>query len=327
MKVVASAPAKVILFGEHSVVYGYPAIATAINLRAHVTAAFNESKDLEVISKNYNVKESIPIEKLSDLERMNLKFLSVYTAIKKTIEELALPLENGISIIIDSEIPPSAGLGSSAAVSVATVYALSHLFNKNISLEKVSAIAYEAEKVVHGTPSGIDNTISTFGGMIYYKKGISLKRIVSDIEIPLVIGNTGIPRSTKDLVMKVRTLREKYPELIDSIFEAMGQIAELALDRIANKDILGIGQLMIINQGLLESLGVSHIKLSLFIHEALANGALGAKLTGAGGGGCMIAIVEKEFQKRVANAIRNVGGKPIITSTSNLGVSVSRLDE
>ena len=296
-------------------------------MRAHVTAAFNESKNLEVISKNYNVKESIPIEKLSDLERMNLKFLSVYTAIKKTIEELALPLENGISIIINSEIPPSAGLGSSAAVSVATVYALSHLFDKNITIEKVSAIAYEAEKVVHGTPSGIDNTISTFGGMIYYKKGISLKRIVSDIEIPLVIGNTGIPRSTKDLVMKVRTLREKYPELIDSIFEAMGQIAELALDRIANKDILGIGQLMIINQGLLESLGVSHIKLSLFIHEALANGALGAKLTGAGGGGCMIAIVEKEFQKRVANAIRNVGGEPIITSTSNLGVSVSKLDE
>ena len=331
MKVISSAPAKIILFGEHSVVYGYPSIAVAIDMRAKVLAEFNNESVLSIYSETFNKTEKIALEKFQKISEENLTknftFAPLFVAIKRVISHLNYELKRGLSLKIYSEVPPSAGLGSSAAVNVATTASVYTLLSEvKPEVPVISSLAYEAEKIVHGTPSGIDNTISSYGGMIYYEKGKSIKSLPLTYELPLIVGNTKIPRSTRDLVMRVRKLYTQFPDIVETIFSAIGRVTKLALNALNSKDIAGLGQLMTINHGLLESLNVSNYKLASFVHAAISNGALGAKLTGAGGGGCMVALVSEETQERVASAIKDLGGETYFTYTTNKGVSIKISD-
>ncbi|MGQ4833151.1 MAG: mevalonate kinase [Candidatus Asgardarchaeia archaeon] len=332
MKVISSAPAKIILFGEHSVVYGYPAIAVAIDMRVKVVATFEKEPLISVFSESFKKTEKMDLQKFHRISIDELTkrftFAPIFVAIKNVVSHLNYDLERGLSLKIYSDVPPSAGLGSSAAVNVATTASVYTLLSESKpDLSITSSLSYEAEKVVHGTPSGIDNTISSYGGMIYYEKGKPIKSLPLNINLPLVVGNTKIPRSTRDLVMRVKKLHEKFPELVDSIFSAIGKVATLALKSLQDARLQQLGALMTINHGLLESLGVSNHKLSSFVHTAISNGALGAKLTGAGGGGCMIALVPEEKQRDVAAAIQKLGGDSYITHTTNTGVSITISNE
>ncbi|MHA2092504.1 MAG: mevalonate kinase [Candidatus Kariarchaeaceae archaeon] len=286
-----SAPGKVILAGEHSVVHGTAAIAASLGLRCSVEA---EEGDVGIAIEAVDIDETFhySIEDLKQLsnnstvhERLDSIALSGLKALTKESPRLQLK--------ISSQIPISAGLGSSAAVAVATVAAVWDLYGYPMSLPKISQIAYESEKITHGTPSGIDNSIATYGGILMFKQGeITTSGLKQNI--PLLIGNTLVHRDTKKIVSKVSSLKNSYPSLVEPIIASM------------------------------DALGVNHPALSKLIWTARDAGALGAKLTGAGGGGCMIALASSTKALHVIAQQLQRDFQIIPTELSPVGVRVGK---
>ncbi|MHA1409411.1 MAG: mevalonate kinase [Candidatus Odinarchaeia archaeon] len=317
-KVIASAPGKCILTGEHSVVYGSPALVVALNMRAFVEVKFNNKNKLIIETKQYDRKVSLPLD-ITNLNEIDEVIRPVYLSTIKTMN--FLESKKGITLIVDSQIPPSSGLGSSAAVSVATIKAVSAILDSELEENHIFNISYESEKVVHGTPSGIDNAVSVKGGAIIYQNG-KVTKINSTIDLPLVIGNTLKTRNTGVLVGKVRDNYNKYPRIYRKIIDTIGEITLEAKKCIENNDIIRLGELMNINQELLSTMGVSTKELELLINTAKASGAYGAKLTGAGGGGCMVAVCDIAQRNHIAKKIKEAGGAAYITKISLEGVRI-----
>jgi mevalonate kinase len=289
----ASAPGKVILAGEHSVVYGYPAIAVSIGLRCYVEIT-DIQEGIRIHAEDLEVSHHYLMQDLLDITQgkvINPKLDNIALWIKQSLSE-----SPNVSLKIRSEIPISAGLGSSAAVAVATVAAIADLHDQQLSSDEISRLAFEAEKINHGTPSGIDNSIATYGGLLKFQGGkINRKKI--DNPIPLIIGNTQIPRDTKHLVSKVASLKDYNPPIMDGILQAIGKLTEDVENCMKSNDLNMLGSLFNMNQGLLDAIGVGHPSISEVIWKMREHGALGAKLTGAGGGGCVIALA-KDFNSR-----------------------------
>jgi len=324
MGVVASAPAKIILFGEHFVVYGEPAIVLAIDKRAYAKAENRDDTQLHIRSVNLNLagyfeNETFKIEQ-GNAKEAKMKFEPVKLAVDKVLEIYGKNV--GLNIEINSTVPVAAGLGSSAAVVAAVTTAVSALLNVKISKEDVFRITYEAEKIVHGTPSGIDPAISTFGGTLLFQMDTGFKPLDVKMDIPLVIGDTGVERSTRVQVEKVREIKEKYPQVVDPIMWAAREIVLRAMDALKENDMKALGDLMNINHALLYGVGVSDESLEWLINAARKAGALGAKLTGAGGGGCMIALARNERLEQVLEAIQKAGGRTFIARKTDEGVRV-----
>jgi len=228
----------------------------------------------------------------------------------------------GLSIEITSTVPVAAGLGSSAAVIAATTAAVSTLLDLKLSKEDVFRITYEAEKVVHGTPSGIDPAISTFGGTLLFQMDTGFKPIDTKAGIQLVVGDTGIERSTRVQVEKVRNLRVKYPQVVEPIMNAAREIVLRAIDAFKRNDLETLGELMNINHALLYGIGVSDESLEWLINAARKAGASGAKLTGAGGGGCMVALAKSENLQTISEAIQRLGGRAYVAKETDEGVKI-----
>jgi len=327
MIVEASAPGKVILFGEHSVVYKGPAIVLAINKRARVFAEkrnddriFMDSEDLGYsgffIGDKYYPVKGAPWRGRS-LTALNL-------VSRKTIEKLGV--ESGLNLKFRSEIPSAVGLGSSAAICVATAAAIDGLFGGKLSQEEICALAYEGEKVIHGRPSGVDNNVSTYGGVLKYEGGVDFEKIILEESPCFIIGNTKQKRSTGRMVQIVSELRQRNQLIVDEIIEILGKVSETGLTYLLKHDYKHLGELMDICHGLLNSLGVSTSMLDKLVHASRESGAMGAKLTGAGGGGCMIALVDEERMNAVEEAIRIAGGVPMRVDVSYEGVKTRRVD-
>lgn len=324
MGVVASAPAKVILFGEHFVVYGEPAIVLAIDKRAYAKVESRNDKRLYLHSVNLNLtgyfeNGTFKIEHGNGKEA-RMKFEPVRLAVEKVLDICG---ENvGLNIEINSTVPVAAGLGSSAAVVAAVTAAVGTFLNVKVSKEDVFRITYDAEKIVHGTPSGIDPAISTFGGALLFQMGTGFKSLDVKMDIPLIIGETGVERLTRVQVEKVRGVKEKYPQIVAPIMLAAREIVLRAMDAIKEKDLDALGDLMNINHALLYGVGVSDESLEWLINAARKAGALGAKLTGAGGGGCMIALANNERLEQVLEAITRASGRAFIARKTDEGVKV-----
>ncbi len=296
--ILASAPGKVILFGEHAVVYGEPALAGAIERRVYVRASKIPS-GVKIVS-----------DKSKD-------FRYVKKAVELAFDHIGRKC--GLDLKIDSEIPPASGLGSSAAASVATILAVSNLLGATLSKAEIAKLGHSAELEVQGAASPTDTAISTFGGVLFIQpKKQKYQRI--NAALPMVVGYTGIERSTKILVQNVNSLKEKFPEIVNPIIKDIGKITREAKRRLENNE--NIGELMNINHGLLDALGVSTEKLNELVYAARNAGAKGAKLTGAGGGGCMIAYAPKNAEK-VARAIEKCGCAALKTGISGEGVRVA----
>ncbi|MFW9852057.1 MAG: mevalonate kinase [Candidatus Thorarchaeota archaeon] len=312
-----SAPGKIILFGEHAVVYGYAAIAIAIELRAKCTIVPSLSKKLSIITPDLFPNKRFTINKESSLPS-SLKAIEFLT--RKIIpkeERVHYPV-----IEITSEIPPSAGLGSSAAVAVSLISSLYAFLNKNNNnLNVINKMAFEAEKIIHGSPSGIDNTISTFGGGIFYEKGVKRKIQIDNKTCFFVIVNSLIPRNTKDVVEKVKQRRADNKQEIDQIFEDIQVISYQGEMSLKKGDHEKTGILMSENHLLLEKLGVGHPELTKIIRLVDKHGALGRKLTGAGQGGCIVALFD-DFQKaqQAINTLKEKGFQAFLTNVSLDGV-------
>lgn len=320
MRACATAPGKTILLGEHFVVYGEPAIVAAIDRRARVMAeelpgtAFHVASDLGIsgIFEGEVFKTSSSQEGVRDtLEPAKIAAQSVLNH---------LGLKRGLNLRIESEIPVAVGLGSSSAVSVATVAAVGQLFGVGLSPEEIFALSLNAERFVHGNPSGIDQRVSTFGGILLYRKGERTTEIRCPIDLPLVIANTGKSRSTGALVESVRKLWERHPTVMGQLARAVRGLVDEGVAVLNAGDLKAFGELMYINHGLLVSTGVSTEALDRLVYGAKASGALGAKLTGAGGGGCMVALCEPDAQTKVAEGLKEMGGAAMIIEKTGSGV-------
>mgnify|MGYP001039315915 CR=1 FL=1 len=301
----ASAPGKVILVGEHFVVFGKAAVVMAINRRAYVTVSIGAGNEIKVRTKDF------PEASAQQLEPIRI-------AAEKALSILGEKV--GLNINVESEIPASAGLGSSAAVTVATAAAVGKLLEKPLRKEDIYAASFEAERFVHVNPSGVDPTIATYGGVILYERGKGFKPLHVTTAFPIVIGNTGLGRVTGDLVSGVGVLRQRHPHIINAIIDIGHTLAVEAADALEHGDLLKLGGIFNINHGLLSAVGVSCAALERLVYSAREAGALGAKLTGAGGGGCMLALATPETLRKVAEAIRGAGGTTVITRLSRRGV-------
>lgn len=308
----ASAPGKVILFGEHAVVSGIPALGSAVDLRARVI--------VEDMPGGLEIETNLPLTGFSlDLQAGQIRSKEALHAARYLSAVLAELGCRNLYIKVESEIPPGAGLGSSAAIVVATLAALSSHLGLGLSRDEIAALAHRIEKSVQkGLGSSMDTALATFGGYL------QVSSRVQELDLPelaLVIGHTQIPHDTRAEVEKVQGLRARRPDLIDPIFRAIGLIAERAVYLIKEQELEELGELMNINHGLLEALGVGTRELSELVYAARgAGGALGAKLTGAGGGGCIIALPGPAGNSALEVALRQAGGRTFHARTGSEGV-------
>jgi mevalonate kinase len=286
MQVKASAPGKAILFGEHAVVYGKPAIAMAINKRVCVEVLEGNDNKINVNIRDLGINGCIDFNKgtiVSDSPKKGiLKY--ILESLKKTHDG------SGLEINIDVNIPIGGGLGSSAAVTVATIAAVSAYNEMNLSMEEIAKYSHEVELEVQKSASPIDTTVSTYGGLIYLEADAEdIVQLDIDYDIPVVIGCTDTRGNTGKLVGAVRIRRDIYPEIIDPVINSIETLTEEAKEAILSNDKRRIGELMNINHGLLDALGVNTKELSNMVYTARNAGACGSKITGAGGGGSIIA--------------------------------------
>jgi len=328
MIVEASAPGKMILFGEHSVVYGQPAIVLAIDRRARVQADKRSDEKIYIDADDlgfsgYFENDVYYAVRGKSWRGRNLAALNITT--KKTMEYLGV--KSGVNLKVRSMIPIAVGLGSSAAICVATTAAVSTLFEADLSNDQISKLSFEGEKIIHGTPSGVDNNVSTFGGVMRYAKDAGFERFNLERGMHFIIGNTRNKRSTRMMVEKVAQLKERNSSLMDNILSNMGNIAQTGLEALMARDLVTLGDLMNLNHGLLSGIGVSTLKLESLIHTARKNGALGAKLTGAGGGGCMIALALDNNISDIERAIRRKKSDSMRVNLTDHGVESKWVEE
>ncbi|MDR2623802.1 MAG: mevalonate kinase [Methanobrevibacter sp.] len=285
MESIASAPGKIILFGEHAVVYNQPAIAAAVDKKA--TISVKESQNDFTTLKSYD----LDFEARLNTENKTYELVNGRPGIIRYILEALYQVHDHspIDIILSTDFPVGSGLGSSAAVTVATLAALYGFHNKKFSKKTLAHNAHFVEKKVQGMASPLDTSISTHAGLIYLGMDKKISRFNVDFESTFVVGYTSRKRSTSKVVNKVSQLKNRHPYIVDSIMETIGLITEEAKMAILKNDKEKIGELMNINQGLLDSIGVNTTELSRMIYRARKYGAWGSKITGAGGGGSMIA--------------------------------------
>jgi mevalonate kinase len=310
----ASAPGKVILFGEHAVVYRQPAIAVPVNevkARAIVSARPDRPSGWVHIHAPDVGLEAV-LEDLSADDPLSLAIFSVF-------EATDISRVPALAIRITSTIPIAAGLGSGAAVTIAIIRALSEFLGRPLPNEKVSILAYEVEKLHHGTPSGIDNTVITYEKPVYFvrsKNGETdqIKKFNVAHPFTILIGDTGIPSPTAATVGDVRSAWQEDKYLYENLFESMGAIVKQARKLIEKGDIPALGTLMNENQDLLVKLDVSSPELDHLIQTAREAGAYGAKLSGGGRGGNMIALVPQQSARRIAEVLVSAGATNVIVS-------------
>ena len=300
----ASAPGKVILFGEHAVVYGRPAIAVPVvqlKANAQVTAA-PPGSGLTLASADLGTRFSLATAPAGD---------PLAAAARLTLTHLAVP-EPDAAVTVHSEIPIASGLGSGAAVSTALIRALAGFLDHPLEPAEVSTLVFEVEKIHHGTPSGIDNTVIAYGQPVYFVRGNPVERLSAGAPFTLLIGDTGIASSTREVVERVRQGWTSAPAHYDALFDQVGDIATEARRAIELGDIEALGPLMDDNHELLIEMGVSCPELDELVDTARFSGALGAKLSGAGWGGNMVAVVEEDLVEDVRQALIQAGGRRVV---------------
>ena len=304
----ASAPGKVILCGEHAVVYGQPAIALPLaDIRATATVADGTpgggvSFDLPDVGEHW---------RLSAEQQHPLA-----TLVRLTLERLTLAALPDLQIVLRSMIPIASGMGSGAALGAALVKALTTHLGTPLTPDEVSRIVYESERFFHGTPSGIDNTVVSYEQAIWFMRrqphGESpvaplIEPLVVGHPFALVVGDTGVHAPTQIMVDGLRARWQREPERFEALFAQIGQLVGEMRAILATGDTLALGTALDHNQVLLRELGVSSPELEQLIMVARAAGALGAKLSGGGGGGIMLALVDQQRREAVAQALLQAG--------------------
>lgn len=304
---------KVILFGEHFVVYGLPGIAGGIKNKTTATAKKSDKPGLFVID-NRPAAEGYK-------EKKAKQFNESMEYIKSAMPQIDW-MSVGADVVLGGDLIAASGVGASAASCAAIARSLDELFELGLSDDEINDIAYEGEKGYHGNPSGLDNSCATYGTLITFKRmphGNQMKRLNLPHKVRLVMANTGIPVDTKAIVEGVKKRKEDSPHMFEDIFDQYESLVDEAIPALKKEDWKEIGHLMDQNQRLLSAIGVSHEKLNELIMVAKDAGAYGAKLTGGGAGGYMVALTPtEEIQKNVAEALRQKVDIVIETSVGGI---------
>lgn len=305
------APGKVILFGEHAVVYGRPAIAVPVTqVQAVATVEDSQRPGVRLLAPDlgleYELTEAAADDPLAHAVRL----------VQRAAGLASLP---SLTLTVQSTIPIAGGMGSGAATAAALIRALAlHLGRPDLAQnEPVSALTYQVEQLHHGTPSGIDNTVVTYGRPVYFVRQQPMNRMETftvATSLRLLIGDTGVRSSTKEVVEDVRRRWEADRERLEALFDGCGRIAIAARLAIEQGDLAQLGQLMNENQRLLVEMTVSSPELDRLVEAAVIAGAWGAKLSGAGRGGNMIALVAEEQEVAVRAALLAAGARAVYTS-------------
>jgi len=288
LKSIASAPGKIILFGEHFVVHGTDAILAAIDKRVTVTTTFTENKTIKVNSELGTLE--VPIS--SSYEEAKSEFRPFIFLANKMIN--SNQNISGLEVTIDSDIPIGVGLGSSSACCVAAAASICGLF-KELSSEEILNLSIEAEKTIFPDTSGADCTVCTYGGMIEYP---SIEKIGNTFDLNFVIANSMIPHNTKNSVEKVNKFKENDEDRFSQLCDLENGLIDEVIVAMKNNDATTFGLKMSENQKYLEEIQVSNDTLRDMI-STLNEISLGSKITGAGDGGCVIALVKNENVSKV----------------------------
>ncbi len=286
---------KIILFGEHFVVYGLPALVFALSQQTHAVAKIiNEPS--RVVDQRLFADNSLKCsaEKLNQFLSAIIQFLGIKQSLEVTL--------SGDLVVM------SGGIGSSAAAAVATVRSISDLLHLNLDDETVNDAALQAEKIAHGNPSGIDNRVATFGGCFIFEKGEQPHFWGSRAALHFVVIDSGMRSQTSDAVAAVQRYQMEYPEDFAWMCADYEKLFALGVQAVERGNLTALSMCMTMNHELLTELGVSNMHLENIIEKTLAAGALGVKVTGAGAGGALVALTKnKQQQHDVATALRSQG--------------------
>lgn len=328
-KIKTSAPGKLMLFGEHSVVFGHPCLVTAVDRRLSITVEENgeeffvlDAPDLGLRAYSKNIK---------DLAKENLpkEVIFIETCYRLFLDRY--PQSKTIHVFSKNEFTSSYGLGSSSASTVAFAKALSEFYQVPLDNNQLFELCYQTVLQVQGVASGFDIASAIWGGTIYYvtpDQKMARDKIVKPLlvgNLPFLVGYTGVKADTATLVRMVQNLQKEEPAKINAIFTAITNLVEQAKQALIEENWSLLGSLMNQNQSLLRQLQVSSLELEKLIQASQKTGALGAKLSGAGGGDCMLALTAREQRESIAQAIVEAGGKIIDVAMNAEGVRLEKI--
>ncbi|KAJ2359331.1 Mevalonate kinase [Coemansia erecta] len=350
---VVSAPGKAILFGEHAVVYGKTAIAGSLDMRAYALVTTRSDSSVRLVLPDIGVDVRFDTQQLP---RLTPESLAHPSHVEQHLAHLSVPdgpgrmavltfvylygclfgegaRATGFTVSVRSLLPVGSGLGSSAAYNVTLAAALLRLSGRPCEPDAVNEWAFAGEQVAHGTPSGIDNAVATYGGFLAYTKGSPPQPLHTTHALRVLVTNTNEPKSTKALVAGVRALRERYPGVVNPVLDAIHEIAVSAVVRFEEREGQRaalepwLRESIRLNHGLLSTLGVSHPSLER-IRETTAARGMASKLTGAGGGGCALTLVPADATDETVELVRselaNQGFQCHQTVVGSAGVTVTQ---
>lgn len=322
MNITVSAPGKLMLFGEHAVVYGYPCIVTAVGQRMRTTVDLLDTPDFIVDAQDVDI--------ISYKKKMTELGIG---AMPKGVQFVEIALANfskkyqlqpGIHITMTSEFSSQFGFGSSSASTVCVIQACAALMGINISKKELFDLSYQTVLDIQKTGSGFDVAAAVYGGILYYLTGGKVIEPLAIKNISFVVGYSGSKSDTPAMIADVAWKREREKVKVERIFEAIATLTDDAKKKMEERDWERVGTLMNFNQEYLRDLGVSTEKLEAMIAAAKQVGAWGAKLSGAGGGDCMIALAPSDKRKVVEEAVIKAGGQVIDVSVSAEGVKIEK---
>lgn len=312
-----SAPGKLMLFGEHAVVYGCPCIVTAVNQRVHVKASFNGQDELVINAPQLGVKNYRRNVSSLCSQEMPKQVSFIEAVVKRFYQNYGL--KKGLELETKSDFSHSYGFGSSSAVTIATAMALKELYSVKLSPKKLFKLCYKAVLDIQGVGSGFDLAAALWGGTLFYEKGARLVKKMKISKFPIVVYYSGVKADTPTLVRQVAELKRRHPIKVKRVFEDIEKVVLKAKEALNQGDWKKIGGLMNKNQKLLEGLGVSTLKLEKLIKAAINAGAWGAKLSGAGGGDCIVAVCPPQKQKAIEQVLVKAGGKKMQVKLNSKG--------
>lgn len=334
-KVSVSAPGKLMLLGEHAVVYNRLCLVTAVDKRLYTTVEIIDKSEFQLEAKDVGISEyKKPMSRLGkgsifkaaqfvEIAIANSvshppEFISGSTQILKQVQNDSL----GIRVTTKSEFSAKLGFGSSSAVTACIIKAISQLFHLKLSKKEIFDLAYKTVLDIQGDGSGFDVASAVYGGTIYFVTGGKVIEYLNAASLPLVVGYSGIKADTVRIINKVKKDFANRQSCLDEIYNSIEILVNQGKEALIKMDWQSFGKLMNKNQEYLKGLGVSIEKLDNMIKAALDAGAYGAKLSGAGGGDCMIALVSNENKEEVKEAIQNVGREVFDIKTNAEGIRI-----
>jgi len=305
LKYISQAPGKIIITGEHFVVYGGFALAAAINKFVKVTAEI--SSTTKIISKTIRENQNNIDNQLKPL----------YNSITKLTT--SLNETKNLKITIDSDIPYMSGLGSSGSISVALINSASAALGHVLNDDELFKFSMVSEKIIHGNPSGIDITVPIKGGAFLFKKGENIINVeINKLEFIVVL--SGIQSDTYSMIKKVHETKHRNPKIFELLVKSSSLFSQFAASSINNQNYDSLGSVMNFHQTVLNYVGVSNNKLDYLIAMLLKFGALAAKLTGSGGGGAIIALAPTKYSNKIVNNIKKLGYNAFLVKLPVKGV-------